>query len=212
MPVRRSDEGGRFSTRAHRREQAFRGADGVLGLAFSSQPNSASVLKSLSEEERKAWHVEEPKNFRRMTRKMFTIVAGEEEGELQMDGYDDAATQDGAVAFLEVADSSGYSVVIREIRYGKHLILSSSSPGGAGAGGNTEAPRAEQLLGAFDTGSSCIELPDSAVAGLSVCNQEGERRKEMLWREAGRGRRCRGIEREGGNDVVMKRRRRRRRK
>uniref|UniRef100_A0A7S0E4Z6 Peptidase A1 domain-containing protein n=2 Tax=Hanusia phi TaxID=3032 RepID=A0A7S0E4Z6_9CRYP len=158
----------RFSTRAHRREQAFRGADGVLGLAFSSQPNSASVLKSLSEEERKAWHVEEPKNFRRMTRKMFTIVAGEEEGELQMDGYDDAATQDGAVAFLEVADSSGYSVVIREIRYGKHLILSSSSPGGAGAGGNTEAPRAEQLLGAFDTGSSCIELPDSAVAGLSV--------------------------------------------
>uniref|UniRef100_A0A6U6C116 Peptidase A1 domain-containing protein n=1 Tax=Guillardia theta TaxID=55529 RepID=A0A6U6C116_GUITH len=155
----------RFSTRAHRREEAFRGADGVLGLAYSAEPNSASVLKSLSEGERKEWHVEEPKNFRRMERKMFTIVAGEEGGELQVDGYDDAATQDGAVSFLEVADSSGYSVVIGEIRYGRHVILSSSA--GAGAGG-VNTPRATQLIGAFDTGSSCLELPDSAVAGLSV--------------------------------------------
>ena len=77
----------------------------MLGLAYSAEPNSASVLKSLSEGERKEWHVEEPKNFRRMERRMFTIVAGEEGGELQVDGYDDAATQDGAVSFLEVADS-----------------------------------------------------------------------------------------------------------
>ncbi|EKX52796.1 hypothetical protein GUITHDRAFT_101248 [Guillardia theta CCMP2712] len=124
----------RFSTRAHRREEAFRGADGVLGLAYSAEPNSASV-----------------------------------------DGYDDAATQDGAVSFLEVADSSGYSVVIGEIRYGRHVILSSSA--GAGAGG-VNTPRATQLIGAFDTGSSCLELPDSAVAGLSVWQEEGETEEE----------------------------------
>ena len=58
------------------------------------------------------------------------------------------------------------------MRYGGHQLLRAKSvdgpapPAGAAGGGGTRV--AYELEALFDTGSSCIELPDSAVGGLEA--------------------------------------------
>lgn len=70
---------------------AFEGIDGILGLGYSTQSGSASLLKTLSQTVRSAWGLVQPDSFRQIRPLMFALVVSQEGGELQLGGYDPKA-------------------------------------------------------------------------------------------------------------------------
>eukprot|EP00802_Teleaulax_amphioxeia_P011151 Tamp_11181.p1 GENE.Tamp_11181~~Tamp_11181.p1 ORF type:complete len:640 (-),score=84.96 Tamp_11181:27-1775(-) len=161
----------RFGTMAPRTASAFQDCDGVLGLAYSPAPDSASLLKSLFFPRRPSWNISEPRGREALTPHVFALLATEHGGELQLAGYDASAAVGGKVDFVDMSRDT-YSVRISGMRYGGHQLLRAKSvdgpapPAGAAGGGGTRV--AYELEALFDTGSSCIELPDSAVGGLEA--------------------------------------------
>ncbi len=93
----------RFGTMAPRTARAFQNCDGVLGLAFSPAPDSASLLKSLFSPRRPSWGVEEPQGRESFTPQVFALLATEQGGELQLAGFDPSAAVAGKVDFIEMS-------------------------------------------------------------------------------------------------------------
>eukprot|EP00286_Rhodomonas_abbreviata_P022425 CAMPEP_0181300454 /NCGR_PEP_ID=MMETSP1101-20121128/6898_1 /TAXON_ID=46948 /ORGANISM="Rhodomonas abbreviata, Strain Caron Lab Isolate" /LENGTH=236 /DNA_ID=CAMNT_0023405691 /DNA_START=270 /DNA_END=977 /DNA_ORIENTATION=- len=54
-----------------RQQAALHGADGLLGLSFSSLPDSASLLDSMFHHQRASWHIEQPPSFRELRPRLF---------------------------------------------------------------------------------------------------------------------------------------------
>ncbi len=152
----------RFAVSPGKLTEEFNATDGVLGFGYSDQPDSASILRSLSVPSRPSWNLQQPPGFRELRPRRFAVLASPSSGigELHLRGHDPAAAR-GAVQYLAMLNQSAaappYRLRVLALRYGARSLLHYG-----------DGPRAP-LEAAFDTGSSCIMLPDRQSGALEVC-------------------------------------------
>lgn len=132
-----------------------RQVDGIMGFGWYGGNRSASLLKTLSQKERAGWRIQQVASFKPMPRK-FSFLANSSAGELQLGGYDPAATTGFMMRFPMVGPSYGVSVY--SIKYGD----------GEGAEELLKLASARQNLqdsfvGQLDSGSTCVLLPNTTV-------------------------------------------------
>jgi len=134
------------------------GTDGVLGLGYSTEHGTASLLRTLSLPARKSWDIVQPSDFRELKPLVFAVAAAHDQGELQIGGYDPSAAVT-PVRYARIHNTthkSPYNVRLNKIRYGDEELLI------FGDGG-------EPFTSAtFDTGSDCLLLPDRAGGSLEA--------------------------------------------
>lgn len=154
----------------HSKNAAMTNADGLLGMSFSNLPDSASLLQTLFHHQRASWHVEQPPSFRELRPRLFAIAVGDQAGQLQLGGYDARAMDGGeaSLQFVRMRPGSGYVVRVQSVLYGGETIAEGlgqeGAVGGSGQRGPTATVTGKPVLEAvFDTGSTCIMIPDNAV-------------------------------------------------
>ena len=150
----------RFAVSRGKTNEEFNATDGVLGFGYSDQPNSAAILRSLSVPERPAWDLSQPPGFRELRPRRFAVFASEDGvGELHLRGHDPAAAS-GTVQYLmmlnQSAEAPPYRLRLLALHYGPRSLLHFG-----------DGPRA-LLEAAFDTGSSCVMLPDRQFGALEA--------------------------------------------
>ena len=129
-----------------------RQVDGILGFGWFGGNRSASLLKTLSQRDRAGWHVKQAAGFRPMPRK-FSFLANATAGELQLGGYDPAATS--GVMWRFPMKGPSYGVSVYSITYG--------DGGGAEEILNFNSARHGGFVGQLDSGTTCVLLPNSTV-------------------------------------------------
>lgn len=125
----------------------FNEVDGILGFGWADQNRSAAILKTLTQPGRPSWGIEQPSNFNMMPRK-FAFTATEDVGELQLGGYDPQSAAEPMRLFPMAGFA--YGVNITSIKFGETELLNF-------------APGHDSYVGEFDSGTTCILLPNGTV-------------------------------------------------
>eukprot|EP00282_Hemiselmis_andersenii_P035498 CAMPEP_0169447008 /NCGR_PEP_ID=MMETSP1042-20121227/11289_1 /TAXON_ID=464988 /ORGANISM="Hemiselmis andersenii, Strain CCMP1180" /LENGTH=478 /DNA_ID=CAMNT_0009558533 /DNA_START=20 /DNA_END=1456 /DNA_ORIENTATION=+ len=127
----------------------FNDVDGILGFGWANQNRSAAILKTLTQRGRPHWDIEQPDSFHEMPRK-FAFTATEDLGELQLGGYDPTSIAEPMQLFPMAGFA--YGVNITSIKFGDTELLDF-------------APGHDAYVGEFDSGTTCVLLPNSTVNG-----------------------------------------------
>lgn len=125
----------------------FNDVDGILGFGWADQNRSAAILKTLTQPGRPSWGIKQPSDFNMMPRK-FAFTATEDVGELQLGGYDPASAAEPMHLFPMAGFA--YGVNITSIKFGETELLNF-------------APGHDSYVGEFDSGTTCILLPNGTV-------------------------------------------------
>jgi hypothetical protein len=158
----------------HCNSRNFDDVDGILGFGWADQPRSAALLKTLTQRDRPSWNMfDQP--FRGdhapMPRK-FTFTANYEVGELQLGGYDPRMLAADFTMFDMVGENV-YGIPVHSITYGGVELLHFA---------NTNHKKV--FTGEFDSGTTCLLLPNSDVSGNFTTSPFG-----ILAREQAKGER-----------------------
>lgn len=127
----------------------FNDVDGILGFGWADQNRSAAILKTLTQRARPHWDITQPSDFNLMPRK-FAFTATEDVGELQLGGYDPQSAAEPMQLFPMAGFA--YGVNITSIKFGQTELLNF-------------APGHDAYVGEFDSGTTCILLPNGTVNG-----------------------------------------------
>jgi len=125
----------------------FNDVDGIIGFGWANQNRSAAILKTLTQQGRPHWDIDQPGGFVPMPRK-FAFAANEEVGELQLGGYDRSSTLEDMHMFPMAGFA--YGVNVTSIKFGSLELLDFDVAHDA-------------YVGEFDSGTTCILLPNSTV-------------------------------------------------
>ena len=158
----------------HCNSRNFDDVDGILGFGWADQPRSAALLKTLTQRDRPSWDMfDQP--FRGdhapMPRK-FTFTANYEVGELQLGGYDPQMLAADFTMFDMVGENV-YGIPVHSITYGGVELLHFA-----------DTNHKKVFTGEFDSGTTCLLLPNSDVTGNFTTSPFG-----ILAREQAKGER-----------------------
>jgi hypothetical protein len=135
------------------------GVDGILGFGLLPFHRSPSILKTITQRTRPDWNITQPGKI--LERRLFAVVASENGGELQLGGF----VPEAALGSMFYAPRWGsdylYTVRVMSISLGKQTILPLDVEL------QDFSAEARPLLGLFDTGSSCIRLPNTTGSNAS---------------------------------------------
>eukprot|EP00286_Rhodomonas_abbreviata_P008287 CAMPEP_0181319722 /NCGR_PEP_ID=MMETSP1101-20121128/17730_1 /TAXON_ID=46948 /ORGANISM="Rhodomonas abbreviata, Strain Caron Lab Isolate" /LENGTH=557 /DNA_ID=CAMNT_0023427355 /DNA_START=141 /DNA_END=1814 /DNA_ORIENTATION=- len=135
-----------------------RRVDGILGFGFKPGGHGNSLLTTLIQEERKDWGIKQPHDFRPMPPK-FSFTASADAGELQLGGFDPDSVEGGEQGMVHFPMRYlDYGVSVPSIRYGKgenavELLNFKDTTTKMG------------YLAKFDSGTSCILMPNTTLDG-----------------------------------------------
>jgi len=142
----------RFCCISHWRGHAFDMADGIIGLGWVGSQHSPSIIKTLSEPSRPAWHIaSQPGPL--IKRPTFAFLAGPEAAEVHLGGYDPAAIVGGyvKVPIIDGGRTQGYALELSSMKI--------MYPGGEEELLDFVHAEAKSTSVVLDTGSSCTLLP-----------------------------------------------------
>lgn len=158
----------------HCNSRNFDDVDGILGFGWADQPRSAALLKTLTQRDRPSWdmrnqpfkgdHVPMPRKF--------VFTANYEVGELQLGGYDPAMISSDFTMFDMVGENV-YGIPVHSITYGGVELLHFA-----------DTNHKKVFTGEFDSGTTCLLLPNSDVKGNFTTSPFG-----ILAREQAKGER-----------------------
>mmetsp|Transcript_36907 Transcript_36907/g.83214 ORF Transcript_36907/g.83214 Transcript_36907/m.83214 type:complete len:595 (-) Transcript_36907:840-2624(-) len=132
----------------------LQGADGILGFGYTDLPRSASLMKTITRRRRPSWNITQPPSFPILRRNIFSVLSSSTAGELQLGGYD-RQSYEGDIMWTRMVNLTGYGVKIISVQYAGRELLE-LGPKGKHFGG---------ILGVFDTGSTCLEMPRGLFKG-----------------------------------------------
>ncbi|EKX47630.1 hypothetical protein GUITHDRAFT_137397 [Guillardia theta CCMP2712] len=132
----------------------LQGADGILGFGYTDLPRSASLMKTITRRRRPSWNVTQPASFPILRHNIFSVLSSSTAGELQLGGYD-SRSYEGDIMWTKMVNLTGYGVKIVSVQYAGRELLE-LGPKGRHFGG---------ILGVFDTGSTCLEMPRGLFQG-----------------------------------------------
>jgi len=158
----------------HCNSRNFDNVDGILGFGWADQPRSAALLKTLTQSDRPSWNMYNQPfrgDHRPMPRK-FVFTANYEVGELQLGGYD-PQTVSADFTMFDMVGENVYGIPVHSITYGGVELLHF-------ADGNHK----KVFTGEFDSGTTCLLLPNSDVKGNFTTSPFG-----ILAREQAKGER-----------------------
>jgi hypothetical protein len=135
-----------------------KGVDGILGFGLLPFHRSPSILKTISQRTRPHWNITQPGPI--LERRLFAVVASERGGELQLGGFVPEATLGNMFYAPRWGSDYLYTVRVMSISLGARPILPLTVDLQ-----DPSAATARPLLGLFDTGSSCIRLPNTTGSG-----------------------------------------------
>jgi len=156
----------------HCNSRNFDDVDGILGFGWADQPRSAALLKTLTQADRPSWNMfNQPfrGDHKPMPRK-FTFTANYEVGELQLGGYDPQMLAADFTMFDMVGENV-YGIPVHSITYGGVELLHFA-----------DANQKKVFTGEFDSGTTCLLLPNSDVSGNFTTSPFG-----ILAREQAKG-------------------------
>uniref|UniRef100_A0A7S0I0E6 Peptidase A1 domain-containing protein n=1 Tax=Hanusia phi TaxID=3032 RepID=A0A7S0I0E6_9CRYP len=127
----------------------FNDVDGIIGFGWANQNRSAAILKTLTTKSRPHWDIVQREDFVPMPRK-FAFTADESIGELQLGGYE----PDSVAEPMQMFPMAGYAygVNVTSIKFGNVELLDFTN--------NHKA-----YVGEFDSGTTCLLIPNSTVNG-----------------------------------------------
>jgi len=153
----------------HCNSRNFDDVDGILGFGWADQPRSAALLKTLTQKDRPSWEMHD-QPFRGdhtpMPRK-FAFTANYEVGELQLGGYDPQMLAADFTMFDMVGENV-YGIPVHSITYGGVELLHFASTN-----------HKKVFTGEFDSGTTCLLLPNSDVTGNFTTSPFGILAKEQ---------------------------------
>ena len=152
----------------HCNSRNFDDVDGILGFGWADQPRSAALLKTLTQRDRPGWNIHDQifqGDGKPMPRK-FAFTADDNIGELQLGGVDDSIAAEPFVMF-PMSGENVYGIKITSITYGGVELLHFQS----GIDGFT---------GEFDSGTTCLLLPNTDVKGNFTTSPFGILAREQL--------------------------------
>uniref|UniRef100_A0A7S0F2U4 Peptidase A1 domain-containing protein n=1 Tax=Hanusia phi TaxID=3032 RepID=A0A7S0F2U4_9CRYP len=158
----------------HCNSRNFDDVDGILGFGWADQPRSAALLKTLTQPSRPSWNIfDQPfaGDGVPMPRK-FAFTANNELGELQLGGYDPAMLSEDFTMF-HMTGENVYGIDIHSITYGGVELLHFG-----------QANHKKAFVGEFDSGTTCLLLPNTDVQGNFTTSPFG-----ILAREQAKGER-----------------------
>lgn len=125
----------------------FNDVDGIIGFGWADQNRSAAILKTLTQDARPHWDIQQRSEFDPMPRK-FAFTASEEVGELQLGGYE----ADSISEPMQLFPMAGYAygVNVTSIKFGNTELLNFVD--------NHDA-----YVGEFDSGTTCLLIPNGTV-------------------------------------------------
>ncbi|EKX32556.1 hypothetical protein GUITHDRAFT_121265 [Guillardia theta CCMP2712] len=134
-------------------KQICKRVDGILGFGWQDTPGSPSLFKTLTQSARSEWEIEQPYEFQPMPR-FFAMAVNEWKAEIQLGDYDPSSVS-GPVAWLPMKGID-YGVQVASISYGDGSdaveLLSF-----------TNKDRKLGYIGKFDSGTTCILMPNTTV-------------------------------------------------
>lgn len=151
----------------HCNSRNFDDVDGILGFGWADQKRSAALLKTLTQAERPGWDITSQPfagDGSPMPRK-FAFTANNDLGELHLGGYDPAVV-DGDLVMMPMTGTNVYGIDIHSITYGGVELLNFDQ-------GKTS------FVGEFDSGTTCLLLPNTEVKGNFTTSPFGILAKEQ---------------------------------
>lgn len=135
--------------------------DGILGFGCKKGGKGNSLFTTLVREEREEWNIKQPHDFIPMPPR-FAFTASEGAGELQLGGFDPESVEGGEEGMVHFdMRFLDYAVSVKSITYGKGpdaVQLLDFVPEA-----EKEGPLA--YLAKFDSGTSCILMPNTTLDG-----------------------------------------------
>ena len=134
--------------------------DGILGFGWLDHDRSPCLFKTLTQEARDDWGISQPFEFRPMPR-VFSVTASDNAAEIQLGGYDPDAI-DGDMLWMPMSKHQDYGASVASITYGdgedavELLQFHGQEPGKHSFG----------YIGKFDSGTTCILMPNSTLNGM----------------------------------------------
>ena len=134
--------------------------DGILGFGWLDHDRSPCLFKTLTQESRDDWNIQQPFEFSPMPR-IFSMTATDHKAELQLGGYDPDAIQ-GDIAWIPMSKHQDYGAAVASITYGdgedavELLQFKGQAPGKYTQG----------YIGKFDSGTTCILMPNTTIGGM----------------------------------------------
>lgn len=158
----------------HCNSRNFDDVDGILGFGWADQPRSAALLKTLTQKDRPSWNMfDQPfKGDHSPMPRKFAFTANYEVGELQLGGYDPQMISADFTMFDMVGENV-YGIPVHSITYGGVELLHFA-----------DTHPSKVFTGEFDSGTTCLLLPNSDVKGNFTTSPFG-----ILAREQAKGER-----------------------
>ena len=139
----------------HCNSRNFDDVDGILGFGWADQPRSAALLKTLTQSARPGWMINTQPflgNDVPMPR-TFAFTADHQLGELHLGGVDPAMVTSDMV-MMPMTGENVYGIDIHSITYGGVELLHF----------HQDLPK-KAFVGEFDSGTTCLLLPNTDVKG-----------------------------------------------
>jgi len=154
----------------HCNSRNFDDVDGILGFGWADQARSAALLKTLTQVDRPGWDIYGQPfagDGSPMPRK-FTFTANNQLGELQLGGYDPNLVSEEFVIFPMTGENV-YGIDIHSITYGGVELLHFDA-----------AKQKKSFVGEFDSGTTCLLLPNTDVKGNFSTSPFGVLAREQM--------------------------------
>ncbi|KAJ1475212.1 aspartic peptidase domain-containing protein [Baffinella frigidus] len=139
----------------HCNSRNFDDVDGILGFGWADQPRSAALLKTLTQSARPGWMISSQPfmgNNIPMPR-TFAFTADHQLGELHLGGVDPSMVTSDMV-MMPMTGENVYGIDIHSITYGGVELLHFH-----------EDLHKKAFVGEFDSGTTCLLLPNTDVKG-----------------------------------------------
>ena len=137
--------------------------DGIVGFGYLDHDRSPCLFKTLTQDARSDWGIEQPFEFRPMPR-IFSLTAAGHQAELQLGGFDPDAIE-GDISWIPMSKYQDYGASVVSVTYGDgedavELLQFK------GQEENMKAGRYKTgYIGKFDSGTTCILMPNTTIGG-----------------------------------------------